>query len=66
MRGVSESTSAAPPAVPDAAVQDLRERLGRVRRVDVAADTALGGVDAAWIDRLLDVWAHRYDWRAPR
>jgi len=50
--------------VPDAALHDLRDRLRRVRRVDVAADPAVGGVDPAWIDHLLDVWAHRYDWRA--
>lgn len=60
---MSESISAAPPAVPDTALQDLRDRLERVRRVDVAADPALGGVDGAWLDHLLDVWAHRYDWR---
>jgi len=56
--------SAIPPRVHDDELADLRERIGRYRRVDVPRELETGaGVDLDWLDAMLDRWQHEYDWR---
>ena len=52
-------------AIPEADVEDLRERLARTRRP--AADPGTGwerGVPTDYLTRLIEAWADDYDWRA--
>lgn len=59
------SASAIPPRVHDDELADLRERIGRYRRLDVPRELETGaGVDLDWLDALLERWRHGYDWRA--
>jgi pimeloyl-ACP methyl ester carboxylesterase len=54
---------AAPPPVPDEALDDLRDRLNRFRAVETA-EAVGGGLDPSDWRRLLDRWRHGFDWRA--
>lgn len=56
---------ALPPEAPDAALDDLRARIRRTRRVanPWAGDPARG-LPAGELDTLLEHWAAGYDWRA--
>jgi len=52
-------------AVPDAVLNDLRERIGRTRWPDAAPGEAWGqGVEVGYLRELLAYWADGYDWRA--
>src|SRR5262249_30251188 len=54
-------------AVPDAALQDLGERLARTRFPDEIADSGWTyGTDLAFLRALVAHWSERYDWRAAR
>ncbi|RIX28621.1 epoxide hydrolase family protein [Amnibacterium setariae] len=55
---------AAPPSTDERVLEDLRRRVSAFRRVDLLPerDRRLG-VDPALLERLLDEWEHRYDWR---
>jgi microsomal epoxide hydrolase len=51
--------------VPDAVLEDLRERLGRTRWPDEAPGAGWGhGTDLAYLRDLCAYWRERYDWRA--
>lgn len=51
--------------VPDADLDDLRERLARTRwPADLANEDWRYGANTAYIRELADHWLHRYDWRA--
>jgi microsomal epoxide hydrolase len=51
--------------VPDEVLQDLRERLDRVRWPDEAPDGGWRyGTDLAYMKELVTYWRDRYDWRA--
>ena len=51
--------------VPDAELDDLRERLARTRWPDdLANEDWRYGANTAYIRTLADHWLHRYDWRA--
>ena len=51
--------------IPDADLQDLRERLERTRLPpDWNNEGWRYGVPRAWLAPLLDHWIHRFDWRA--
>lgn len=51
--------------VPDAALDDLRERLARTRLPDQAPEPAWTyGTDVAYLRALLDHWRGGFDWRA--
>lgn len=51
--------------VPDAAIDDLRERLARTRYPDQApAEPWAFGTDVDWLRGLIDHWRDRFDWRA--
>ncbi|WAL68865.1 epoxide hydrolase [Amycolatopsis cynarae] len=44
-------------------MEELRERLGRTRRVTIPwSDDGTRGVTGAFLDELLDHWANGYDW----
>ncbi len=52
-------------AIPDAALQDLRERLRRTRLPGPVAGAGWGyGTDLAFLGQLIEHWRDRYDWRA--
>jgi pimeloyl-ACP methyl ester carboxylesterase len=56
--------SAAPEPVTDEAIEDLRARLRRTRRVPLIQGVGWErGVDAGYLDDLLRSWAEDYDWR---
>ena len=60
------SVSAAPFTlhVPDAAIEDLRERLLRTRLPDQAPGEPWAyGTDVDWLRRLIDYWRDEFDWR---
>ena len=62
---MTEPTSAAPDPVPDAVLDDLRDRLRRHRTVPVATSLVAGdGVDPAVLAALLAHWSDGYYWRA--
>lgn len=51
--------------IPDAALQDLRERLARTRFPDEIPGSDWGyGTDLAYMRELVAYWKDRYDWRA--
>jgi pimeloyl-ACP methyl ester carboxylesterase len=51
-------------AVPQATLDDLRERLSRTRWIDAAQDDGwIYGIDLRYMRELVDYWQHRYDWR---
>jgi microsomal epoxide hydrolase len=51
--------------VPDAAIGDLRERLGRTRFADQASgEPWTFGADVAYMRELAHYWQHDFDWRA--
>jgi pimeloyl-ACP methyl ester carboxylesterase len=51
--------------VPDAAIADLRDRLGRTRFPDQAPAASWAyGTDTAYLRGLLSYWADGFDWRA--
>lgn len=51
-------------AIPEADLDDLRERLARTRWIDAAADDGWTyGIDQAYLRELVDHWQHGYDWR---
>ena len=51
--------------IPDAAIQDLRERLARTRFPDQAPGTPWAyGTDLAWMRDLVEYWQAKFDWRA--
>src|SRR5689334_16203271 len=50
--------------IPQAVLDDLRERLGRTRWTDDVAGAGWGyGVDLAYLKELAEYWRTRYDWR---
>ena len=52
-------------AVPDQAIADLRERLGRTRYPDQAPGEPWAyGTDVGYLQRLVDYWRAAFDWRA--
>jgi hypothetical protein len=51
-------------AVPQAILDDVRERLARARWIDAAQDDGwIYGIDLGYMRELVDYWQHRYDWR---
>jgi hypothetical protein len=51
--------------IPDAAIQDLKERLARSRFPgDLANDNWHYGTQEAYLKDLMVYWRDRYDWRA--
>ena len=51
--------------IPDAAIDDLRERLARTRFPDQAPGAAWAyGTDLAWMRELVEHWHSSFDWRA--
>src|SRR4051812_12897518 len=51
-------------AIPQASVDDLRERLARTRWRDDVPDTGwVRGVPAGYLKELAEHWRTRYDWR---
>jgi pimeloyl-ACP methyl ester carboxylesterase len=51
-------------AVPQATLDDLRERLARARWIDAAQDDGwIYGIDLGYMRELVDYWQHNYDWR---
>jgi pimeloyl-ACP methyl ester carboxylesterase len=57
-------TEAVPPEAPDEALDDLRERITRTRRVtNPWADDRARGLPARELDALLEHWATAYNWR---
>jgi pimeloyl-ACP methyl ester carboxylesterase len=51
--------------VPEAALEDLRERLGRARWPAASPEPGwASGVPVLYLRRLADHWLHGYDWRA--
>ena len=51
--------------VPEAAIGDLRERLGRTRFPDQAPGEAWAyGTDVGYLQQLVEYWRTRFDWRA--
>ena len=51
--------------IPDAAITDLRDRLGRTRFPDQAPDASWAyGTDADYLRGLVDYWRQGFDWRA--
>ena len=52
-------------AVPQATLDDLRERLARTRWPDEAEGSGWAyGISLAYMKEVVDYWLHRYDWRA--
>jgi pimeloyl-ACP methyl ester carboxylesterase len=50
--------------VPQATLDDLRERLARARWIDAAQDDRWTyGIDLGYMRELVEYWQHRYDWR---
>ncbi len=50
--------------VPDATLEDLRERLARARLPNQVAGTGWAqGTDRAFLEDLVDYWRDGYDWR---
>ena len=50
--------------VPDAVLEDLRDRLARTRWPDQPQDAGWSmGTDLGYMKQLVDHWQHRYDWR---
>lgn len=49
--------------VPDAALDDLRQRVERTRWPDLPDVGWQRGVPVAYLREVADHWAHRYDWR---
>ncbi|MGN6426496.1 MAG: epoxide hydrolase family protein [Leifsonia sp.] len=65
MAAVMEGPEAAPEVVPDAALDDVHERLRRFRPVPtVDAEPWELGVDGGWLMQLTRHWAEDYDWRS--
>jgi pimeloyl-ACP methyl ester carboxylesterase len=64
-----ENTAMAKPhpftvSIPDAQLSDLTHRLQHTRWPDEPADTGWAmGTNLAYMKKLTDYWAHRYDWR---
>src|SRR2546422_8820482 len=51
-------------AIPQAALDDLRERLARTRWIDeVKGSGWIYGVDLGYMKKLADYWQRTYDWR---
>jgi pimeloyl-ACP methyl ester carboxylesterase len=51
--------------VPEAVLDDLRDRLARTRWPDQIPGTGWDyGTDLAYLQDLCDTWLHKYDWRA--
>jgi microsomal epoxide hydrolase len=51
--------------VPDAAIADLRERIGRTRFPDQAPGEPWAyGTDVTYLKELLEYWVEKFDWRA--
>lgn len=51
--------------VPQAALDDLRERLARTRWTDMVADAGWAyGTDLAYLRTLVEYWRDGFDWRA--
>ena len=51
--------------IPDTAIQDLRERLGRTRFPDQAPGEPWAyGTDLAWMRELVEYWQTKFNWRA--
>lgn len=51
--------------IPDAAIQDLRERLARTRFPDQAPGAPWAyGTDLGWLRGLVEYWQTTFDWRA--
>ncbi|MGH7964839.1 MAG: epoxide hydrolase N-terminal domain-containing protein, partial [Candidatus Binatia bacterium] len=51
-------------AIPDAVLQDLRERLTRTHwPIDFANTGWAYGTNRAYLEELVDYWLHTYDWR---
>ncbi len=51
-------------AIPQATLDDLRERLARTRWPDEAEETGWDyGTNASYLKELADYWQHSYDWR---
>ena len=49
--------------VPDAAIADLKERLGRTRLPDQTPGPAWAyGTDVAWLQAAVTHWRERFDW----
>lgn len=52
-------------AIPDADLQDLRDRLARTRWADdVANEDWRYGVERGWLEEMVRYWREDYDWRA--
>jgi pimeloyl-ACP methyl ester carboxylesterase len=52
-------------AIPEAAIADLRERLGRTRYPDAAPGEPWAyGADVSYLQQFVDYWRERFDWRA--
>ena len=52
-------------AIPDAVLEDLRERLGRTRWPDEIEDAGWDyGASLAYLRELMEYWRTRFDWRA--
>jgi pimeloyl-ACP methyl ester carboxylesterase len=53
-----------PIAIPQADLDDLRERLARTRWIDeVEGSGWIYGIDLGYLRELADYWQHTYDWR---
>jgi pimeloyl-ACP methyl ester carboxylesterase len=52
-------------SIPDAAIDDLHQRLRQTRWPDTVIDSGWTyGVDLDWMKSIADYWLNRYDWRA--
>ncbi len=52
-------------SVPEAAIEDLRSRLGRTRFPDqTPGDPWAYGTDVDWLQELVRYWGNEFDWRA--
>lgn len=49
--------------VPEEALEDLKERLGRTRWSDVDPDGWTRGTNQTYMKELVDYWMNEYDWR---
>ena len=51
--------------IPQADIDDLRDRLARTRWIDAADDDGWTyGIDLGYMRELADYWQQHYDWRA--
>jgi len=51
-------------AIPEATLQDLRDRLARTHwPIDFANSQWAYGTNRAYLEELVDYWIHKYDWR---